>query len=293
MVRTLVALAIALSLLSPVSAAGKPVDGVAAVVDGRVITRSEVEELVMSRRLMAGDAPKVADARKEALEALIEQNLVQKEADRLGIAVTDEEVKKTITDIRIRNGMDEDTFRKALAAQGMEYSRYEQEMRVQIRRVKVASQVLRSRMAVGDDALREFYLKHVADFCEPEQVRLTHVELSKDRSEAEELRAKIATGEETEARRKAKDMGFLSPDSLSEVVRKAVRGLRSGGVSPVVEIEGSCHLFIVQEEKRGRVPAYEEVADEVRARYFEDKEEELYRTWMDSLKERARIDRKM
>jgi parvulin-like peptidyl-prolyl isomerase len=289
----LMALAFALSGLGAFPASARSVDGVAAVVDGHVITRSEVEELVETRRLLGGDPAKNTEIKKEALEDLIEQSLVQEEGDRLGIRVTDDDVATAVSEIRQRNGMDEETFRKALAAQGLDYPQYEREIRTQIRRVKVAGQVLRSRLSVSDEALREYYLRHVADFSEPDQVRLTHVELSRDRSAAEALREKIAAGEEMEMRRKGSDMGFLSLESLSDEVRRAVRGLSPGGVSPVVEIGDTCHLFIVEEEKGGRIPAYEQVADEVRDRYFRDREDELYRTWIESLKEKARIERKL
>jgi peptidyl-prolyl cis-trans isomerase SurA len=279
------------------------VDGVAAVVDGHVITRSEVEELLNVQGRTESQASGSDKAR--ALDSLIEEALVAREADRLGIRVTDEDVDRTVESIRARNNLDEEAFQAAVASRRISYTAYLEEVRSQIRRAKVAQRVLRSRMRVGDEALREYYLKNVADFQEPEKVRICHIQLpaSEGREKAEAVRQKALAGadfsvlarqvSEGPSAAQGGDMGFLSVKNLSEEVRKAVADLPDGGISPVVEMAGACHIFAVLEKQDGRIPDFEEVRDEIQDLYFKEKEQELYRTWIESLREGARIDRKL
>ncbi len=281
------------------SAAAKEVDGVAAVVDGHVITRSEVAERVQIVSRTGGARGPNREA--SALDVLIEKTLLDREADRFGVEVADSEVTSTIDDIRARNGLSEAQFRSALAAEGVDYATYFEEVRGQVRKLKLAGQVLRSRMEVGDEALREYYLKNVADCQEPPKLRLRHIQLSGEESRqlAEQVRQRMLEGGDVSALLDSAlnepgeppgvDMGYLNLDNLAAEVKGAVRDLPPGGVSDVLELGGGCHIFVVDDRSEGRIRHFEEVRDQIRERYLQEKEDELYRTWLDSLKEKARI----
>ncbi len=286
-------------LCLPALAGAAIVDGIAAVVDRYVITTSEVDELAaLGDRVADGSAGKT-----RALEILIEKHLVEREADRLGVRVTPEEVERAVEDVRKRNNLGPDAFRAAIESQGLTYEAYLEEIASQIRRAKLASRVLRSRVRVSDEALREYYLKNVAEYRVADGVRLQHLPLpgAKGRAAAEAARARAGAGEDFGALVRelspgtadGGDMGWLAPESLSAEVKAAVFGLAEGAVSPVVEMRGGFHLFRVAERRKGRVQAFEEVLDRLKDRYFQDQEEELYQGWIQSLKDSARIDRRL
>lgn len=288
-----------LLICSP-AAFARVVDGIAAVVEGQVITRSEVEESVEARGPL-GSSSSPRDPKADALESLIEKVLIEKEAARLGISASPEEVESAVAEIRARNGLDDPSFRGAITAQGMDYDAYLGELRSQLLRVKVAGQVLRSRIRGDDDAVKEYYLKHVSDFCEAPKVRLGHLH-SADRGAAEAARRRLAGGESPEAVAKDlpgakgyQDMGLLEVANLTEAVRSAIQGVGAGGVAPIVEIDGACHLFLVAEEKKGGAPRYEDLPPDalqaVKNRFYDEQEQELYRGWIDALKQRAKIER--
>ncbi|MBI5442374.1 MAG: hypothetical protein HY900_14315, partial [Deltaproteobacteria bacterium] len=76
-------------LLSVCSAAAASiVDQVAAVVDGRVITRSELDEFAATRSRLAPSQARTSP--REVLEVMIENALIEREASRSGISVSDE-----------------------------------------------------------------------------------------------------------------------------------------------------------------------------------------------------------
>lgn len=281
-------------LVCSTPAPARVVDGIAAVVDGAVITRSEVEELARARERLGPGRDK--DSRSEALDALIEKALLAKEADRLGLSVSDQDVEGAVAEIRRRNGgMDEAAFRAAIEGQGLAYEAYLVDLRTQILRVKLAGQVLRSRVRTDNEAVREYYLKHAGDYSKPTRVRLGHAEVA-DRGAADELRRRLVSGETPETAAPGyKDMGFLDAASLSEDVRAAVAGLQPGGVSPVVELAGAFHLFVLIDETKSGTPSYDDLTEDqrqaVKNRFMDEQEEELYRTWIDSLRQKAKIER--
>lgn len=289
--------ALAVLLLLAQTAGAVVIDGVAAVVNGRVITQSEVAEAAAFKE-RTGEA-RGEEARKRALDSLIEKALVEAEAERLGVRVTDEEVEKAICEICDRNSIEREKLPEVLKAQGVDFDAYVQEIRSQIQRMKLAGRVLRAKLDVSDESLREYYLKNVARFREPDMVRLRHLQ-ARTREEAEAARARVLAGEAFEdvaravstgpAAASGGDMGFVPVDSLAAPVRRAVDPVEPGGVTQVLEMRGGYHLFYVVEKKKGRVPAFEEVRDRIREGYFQDREQELYRTWIQSLREKARIE---
>ncbi len=289
-----------LSALLAAPAAAVVIDGIAAVVNGRVITRTQVREAadLLER---TGEA-RGAEARRKALDELIDNALVEREAERLGIRVTEDDLERALSEICRRNSLDRERLPEILEAQGVEFDRYLDQVRSQIRRMKLASRVLSSRLEVSDEALREYYLKHVASFREPDSVHLLHI-LAPTREVAEAARRRVLAGENFQevarevstgpGAKEGGDMGFLPLKSLAGPVRDAVAGVPAGGLSDVVEIRGTYHLFYVVERRKGRIPAFEEVRDWIRERYFRDREAELYRTWIESLRKKARIEIKM
>src|SRR6266478_5406558 len=111
-----------LSLL-PLAAFAEIKDRIAAVVNGRAITLSDVEERVAPElaRVPPGPAgvPQRKELQRQALGQLIDEQLVQGEASALGIDVTDDEVQRLVEQLARENHMDMTQFRQALAQQGL------------------------------------------------------------------------------------------------------------------------------------------------------------------------------
>ncbi|MDF1555987.1 MAG: SurA N-terminal domain-containing protein [Deferrisomatales bacterium] len=281
-------------LLWVAPAVASVVDRVAAVVDAYVVTRGEVDDHLAFQNDIIGGAPM---DRHQALEELIEKALVEREAERRGLIPSDEELQAAVADIRARNKMNEEQFRRALESQGMDFDTYVRQVRDQMVQAKVAGVVVRERMDVGDEALREYYLKNVASYCDSSSLRLVHIEVPGEqaRERAEELRSRVEQAGEPSAvgdQGRLTDMGYVLVENLSSDVRGALDGLPVGGVSPVVEMGGACNLFYVADRKEGRIRPFEEVRDQLKESYFRDKEEELFRRWLEDLKAQAHIVRK-
>ncbi|MFT3713341.1 MAG: SurA N-terminal domain-containing protein [Archangium sp.] len=98
------------------------VDRIVATVDSRAITRSELEERMKRGKL----------TRNEALNELVEEYLITKDAIAKSITVSDEEVERAIGEVKKSNNIDDPTFDAALKAQGYTLQQYRTSIGLQL-----------------------------------------------------------------------------------------------------------------------------------------------------------------
>jgi parvulin-like peptidyl-prolyl isomerase len=140
------ALALVLGPASDASATPKRkvIDRVVAVIDEACITKSELEryaapyEKTASANATATELPVIAlRVRREALNALIDRLLISREAMRLGLAATPEEIDRAIDTLAASYGLTREGVLSAAAEQGLDATRYRDELRAQIVEAKL------------------------------------------------------------------------------------------------------------------------------------------------------------
>ncbi len=154
-------------------ASGAVVDRVAAVVNDEVITLSEVYDLggpFIDERCRSTAQPKQCEreAELEVLDSLILQTLIRQQLQKLSLDVTTDEIDRTIDQIGRENGIeDRETFKAAIETQGVTWGDYREQLTEQIRQMKFNESVLRPRIAVSDDEVRDRYNRTVREFEQP------------------------------------------------------------------------------------------------------------------------------
>jgi peptidyl-prolyl cis-trans isomerase SurA len=164
----------------PVPAATpRVIERVAAVVNEDVITLTEVYALgreYIDGEVRAGGEPVRAAAEHQVLEHLVERRLVAQEISRLQLDVTDEDLERTIDDTARRNGLDRDQLRSEVERQGIPWDDYREELKEQLRDLKFKQGVLRPRVTISDDELKDAWLRTRGQA--PETVELQALVLS-------------------------------------------------------------------------------------------------------------------
>ena len=82
--------------------------------------------------------------RKQVLDRLVLQELQIQRANRAGIKVSDETLNNALKDVAQQNGIELRDLPEALAAQGIEYSSYREQLRKEL-----SMQILRQRDVIG------------------------------------------------------------------------------------------------------------------------------------------------
>ena len=133
-------------------AAPQEVDKVAAVVDNGVVLQSDVDGLLQSVKLNAQQAgqqvPDDATLRHQILERLIMDNIQLQMAKKMGITISDEALDKAIADIAAQNRMTPAQMRSRLAADGLNYDTYREQIRKEMLTSEVRNNELRRRITI-------------------------------------------------------------------------------------------------------------------------------------------------
>ncbi|EKN3312683.1 peptidylprolyl isomerase SurA [Yersinia enterocolitica] len=133
-------------------AAPQEVDKVAAVVDNGVVLQSDVDGLLQSVKLNAQQAgqqvPDDATLRHQILERLIMDNIQLQMAKKMGITISDEALDKAIADIAAQNRMTPAQMRSRLAADGLNYDTYREQIRKEMLMSEVRNNEVRRRITI-------------------------------------------------------------------------------------------------------------------------------------------------
>ena len=124
----------------------------AAVVDNGVVLESDVDGLMQSVKLNAREAgqqlPDDATLRHQILERLIMDNIQLQMAKKMGINMTDADVDRAIGNIAQQNNMSMDQMRSRLAADGINYKTYRDQIRKEMLISEVRNNEVRRRVTI-------------------------------------------------------------------------------------------------------------------------------------------------
>jgi peptidyl-prolyl cis-trans isomerase C len=310
-------LVVALSLLAAFPAARADDSLVAVRVNGVAIGRERVERyfedyLAEKGRSVAGIRSPAAyeGLYREALEKLVEAELLWQEAERRKLVAPRAEVDAALAEVRAGFKTAE-AFRSRLERGGFTEATYADYLRKQLSIRKLVQKEIVARVEVRDDEVHEFYEANPARFTRPEQVRARHVlvkvapaasedERTKARARIEavladarggasfEDLARMHSDDATAAR--GGDLGFFARGQMVRPFEEAAFALAPGEISGVVETPFGFHVIQVAERRGGERIAEAEARGAIRERLRTEKAERALAERVAKLRERGRVE---
>jgi len=292
------------------------IDGIAAVVNGDIITYSQVRSLVAPREKLlrsqfTGEEliKQIKEVRQAALKDLIDRQLVIQAFKKENYQIPDHYVDMRMHEIIQENfGGDRNTFIKTLEAQSYtlgEFKKLEMErMIVQAMR----SKNVKRDMIASPAKIEEYYKAHRNEFTAKEQVKLRLIMIpahasdgnaAAQRSMAEEILGKLANGAEFDrmaqiysedsSRDLGGDWGWIERKTLAGPLEKVAFNLPVGRISNIIEFNGNFYLLKVEEKKGGATPSLAEVRDQIEKKLIQQEAQNLQEKWIASLRSKAYI----
>jgi parvulin-like peptidyl-prolyl isomerase len=150
---------------------------VAATVNGKNIMLSEVDRLIHQQ--FQGQESKLsplqlAQTRLQALDTLIQNEVLYQRADKNGLLPKDDEVNQYLTDLKQQSGMTEDEFQRRLKEQGQTVEMVREDARKAKAIQKLQDQV-NAKVTVRDEEVQDYYNNNKQLFVNPRGVGLANI----------------------------------------------------------------------------------------------------------------------
>jgi peptidyl-prolyl cis-trans isomerase SurA len=227
--------------------------------------------------------------------------------------VTDKELDEALADIMKRNNMDSKGFDAALAKEGLTLEQYKSELREQMTLSRLFNKYVRSGVAIDEAEARQFYQNNPKAYSLPDEIRVRQIFLP--------LPENATTDQEADIRDKARgvyerakngedfirlvheisrgvtaeqdgDLGFMQRDHMLPEIEEAVRMLKPGEIAKPLKFAGGYNV-IKLEEVRTPVRPFEKVKDEIMKTLYEQKVENTYRSWLQTLRSDSHIENRL
>jgi peptidyl-prolyl cis-trans isomerase SurA len=304
-------------LLSPGFVRGEVADRIVAIVNDKVITLRQLKtaeySVLQNRPRNSGNQAAPLIDRTKLLEDLIEDRLLTQTAESAGIAVGEDELSAAIEEVKRRNRiLDDEKFKETVLSEGQTWEQFLEEIRKQLKVVKLVNREVRSRVSVDEGEIQDYYQKNKSSFeASREKVRARHIlfsvpdwasdQMDQDtRKKAEEVLAQIKNGmnfieaakqySEDASKDQGGDLGVLSKGQMITPLDEVIFNLKPGEVSQPIRSSLGYHLVKVEEKMGGEETASEAVKEQIRNLLFQKKVESLYREWMTKLRSEAYIE---
>jgi peptidyl-prolyl cis-trans isomerase SurA len=317
----LISVVILFAILLESRGKGEIVDRIVAIINEDIITLSELDAF---RKSFFPDTPQSVDwlneeldlleARHRALDTLIEEKLIDQEADRQRITVTQRELNDTLESLRQEKGFTQSQLETALKAQGLNLEEYTERVKRGLRKAKLVNLTIKSTIEMEEEDLKSYYRAHVNDYMIDESIRINHILLplnsgaTKEQEEAalsmaNDILRRVENGEDFDGLAYEYsqgvpgagwgDLGYFKRGEMLPALEKTAFGLTVGEVSGAVRTDSGVVLVKVTEKKGGTPLSFTEVREKVERDYYGSEVQRRFREWLDELRERAFIEVKL
>jgi peptidyl-prolyl cis-trans isomerase C len=308
--------ALAVASLGAVAAAeeGQPSEDKVAVVNGSVVTRADYDtELQMVQRQFARMGKPPSDSqlwalKKEALEKLIERELLHQESQKKGFKVDDAELNERFQ----KRFPDEAMLKNLLNTMKLNEAALKSHFRVGMMIAKLIDKEFAQKATVSDKETKDYYDNNPNFFKQPEGVWASHILIKVDpkadkaqRAEAlkkaEKIQERVKQGEDFAALAKESsqcpsssqggDLGYFGRGHMVKPFEEAAFALKPGEVSDIVETRFGYHLIKVMDKKPETTILYKDAKDRIEQLLKNEKVQKEVKLYVEKLKEDAKVER--
>ena len=289
------------------------IDRIVAVVDQVVITENELADrikIVTAQLEKQGtQLPPQNVLEKQILERLINDRLQLNYANQTGIRVDDAQLDKTIERIAEQNKMGVDEFKQALAAEGINYRKFREDIRNEILLARLREREVDNRINVTEAEVDNFLTTQSSRNDAQDEFEVAHIlvrapeegapdELQKLKAKAEQALKQLQGGADfaqvsaafSDAPNALEGgaLGWKTSTQLPALFIDALKPLQKGQLSAILRSPNGFHILKLTDRRGGSSPL---VVEQTHARHILIKLNEIVsesegKSRMDNLRER-------
>jgi parvulin-like peptidyl-prolyl isomerase len=297
---TLVAVFLSISGCSSGNGPG-PEDKPIVQVDGQVLTLAEFNQFFaplgmdVSRGGEDG-RPLQEEARLRFLLEMVEEMIILRRAEELGLYVSSQELEGAVG--QIERGYREKDLKEIFVKQAVSSETWKERLRRRLLVEKVIQKDLLDNISVEPEEIREYYNRHHEEWSPAERIRAYQIVVFSE-DEANRLLARLKEGEDFAALARLSsrapeadrggDMGYVARGELPECIEDPLFALEEDTLSPVIKTPYGYHILQVVEKRAADEPLIDQWTERIKGRIREEKLEVAYGPWLADLKSRYSI----
>lgn len=259
--------------------------GYVAKVDGEKILQAELDDAL---REQYGT---------EVLETLITNKMVELEAKKLGVTVSEDSIQSEYEELMESYG-GEEALQEALEANGLT----EKSVKENIRIYQLTKNVIATGIDITDEEVAQYFDNNKESYGQQEEVVASEI-LLEDEKTAKDVLKKLKAGEDFSELAKAYsidsatsenggDIGTISRGQMDEALEEVVFSLEKNSISDIVQTSEGYHIIKVTDKVPAKEAVLEDVKADVYATILEERINEEYTSWLDEKQEEYKIERK-
>jgi len=285
------------------------IDRIVAVVNDDIILLSELNRELQpyaERIKSSGYSPvkenqRLFKIRTDLLNKLIDQKLTDQEIKRIKIFVSEKEVDNALERMKEANFYTDEEMRKMMAAQGLDMASYRQRLKDQILRSKLVNREVKSKIVITQEDIRSYYEAHQAQYGGEKKYHLRNLMMKISPAAAtatrrnaqkrmEAVLEKLKAGEAFDKSDTiGRDLGLIGFQKLSPQLQAALKKMKPGEYTPVLDTDQGFQIFFVQEIVETPGKSLEEATTEIERTLYEEIVNKQFGLWLDNLRKRSTI----
>jgi peptidyl-prolyl cis-trans isomerase SurA len=300
---------------------GVTVEDILARVNDQIISRSDydraMKEMDDEARRGGATLQQIADAHKDLLRNLIDQQLWLSKGKELGINGDTELVKQLDEYRKQYNLASMDDLEKAAKDQGVSYEDFKAGIRNRIITQEVMREEVGRRVSITPGEAQRYFEAHKQDYVQPESIHLSEIlvatgsgtdaagsddpqKLAAAKAKADDIEAKLKAGgnfdqiartsSDGPTAAEGGDLGKFGRGKLNKVFEDQTFALKTGDFTEPIRTKQGYVIFKVVEHIPGGVPQYKDVQQQVEEAFFDSRMEPAIRTYLTQMREEAYID---
>ncbi|MFS0880315.1 peptidylprolyl isomerase [Metabacillus niabensis] len=225
-----------------------------------------------------------------ALDSLITKNIIEQEAEKQKVKITDkeidEELKKTVDSVG-----GEEAFQSVLASNGIS----EDDLKENIKTNLQIEKLLESKIKITDEEMKTFFDENKAEFAKEEQVKAMHI-LVADEKTANEVKKKLDEGgdfaelakeysTDPGSAQKGGELGFFGKGQMVPEFEEKAFSMKVDEISDPVKTSLGYHIIKVTDRQEAEEANFEKSKEEIKDTLFQQKLQTEYPTWLEDKKE--------
>lgn len=232
------------------------------------------------------------------LNMMISNKVVDLEADKAKVKVTDKEIQAEL-DKMVEQYGGQETFNMLLAQNGVTEDVFKEQIEQNLKVTKI----LEPSIEITDDEIKTYFEDNKASLDTPEQVEASHI-LVEDEDTAKEVKKKLDEGgdfaklaeeysTDTQTKDNGGELGYFSSGQMVEAFDKAAFSMKVDEISDPVKTDYGYHIIKVTGKKEAKEATLEDSKAKIKEDLLATKVQEQASTWLTEATAKYKVENKL